>query len=70
MQEHPGQKPHDPPAVTELPVPGYPISEAAVGDWFLRTYGREPTERELGAVMDAMARREATPPVEGPVEDT
>ncbi|MBN8873560.1 MAG: hypothetical protein J0H67_12045 [Rhodospirillales bacterium] len=51
----------------ELPVLGYPISEEAVTNWFQTQYRRAPTEEEVGAVMDAMALREATPPVEGPL---
>lgn len=50
----------------QLPVAGYPISEDAVADWFQRTYQRAPTDRELGAIIDAMAQREATPPHVGP----
>lgn len=58
------------PVVTrELPAEGYPIAEVAVTDWFRGRYGRAPTERELGAVMGAMAQREATPPRRGPDAD-
>ncbi|MBV9250234.1 MAG: hypothetical protein JO227_13445 [Acetobacteraceae bacterium] len=49
-----------------LPPPGYPISEQAITDWFRTTYRREPVEREIGLIMDAMADRSATPPHEGP----
>lgn len=50
----------------QLPVAGYPISEDAVAHWFQNTYQRRPTDRELGAIIDAMAQREATPPHAGP----
>jgi len=53
----------------QLPVPGYPISEDAVAHWFQQTYGRQPTDRELGAIIDAMAERETTPPHVGPHAD-
>jgi hypothetical protein len=53
-------------APPQLPVAGYPISEEAVTYWFQHRYEREPTDRELGAIIDAMARREATPPHSGP----
>lgn len=52
-----------PPAVTELPVEGYPVAAEAVTEWFRRRHGRLPTEQELGAIMLAMAQRETTPPV-------
>ncbi|MBN8903473.1 MAG: hypothetical protein BGO51_04120 [Rhodospirillales bacterium 69-11] len=53
----------------ELPVAGYPISEESVMNWFQAQYHRMPTEAEVGAVMDAMARRDATPPLQPPVAD-
>jgi hypothetical protein len=63
-QEHrPGASDGTPPA---LPLEGYPISEEAVRRWFVETRGHEGTDVEIGAIMDAMARREATPPYEGP----
>ena len=49
-------------AVAELPVVGYPLSEDAVSYWFQQRHGRAPTELELGAILGAMAHREATPP--------
>ncbi|MGE0224353.1 MAG: hypothetical protein AB7F35_07665 [Acetobacteraceae bacterium] len=53
----------------ELPALGYPPTEEAVTDWFVRTYGRPPNEGETGAILDAMARRDSTPPQTGPVAD-
>lgn len=53
----------------ELPAAGYPISEEAVTNWFQAQHHRMPTEAEVGEVMDAMARRDATPPVQGPRAD-
>lgn len=53
-------------AALELPVAGYPISEDAVAHWFQQTYQRPPRDDELGAIIDAMAQREATPPHDGP----
>lgn len=50
----------------QLPVAGYPISEDAVAHWFRQTYRRPPTDKELGAIIDAMAERETTPPHVGP----
>jgi hypothetical protein len=41
-----------------LPAEGYPYSEPGLRDWFRRTYAREATERELGALMAAMATRD------------
>ena len=52
-----------------LPPPGYPISEEAVTNWFRERHQREPDDREVGVIMDAMALRNATPPIEGPVPD-
>lgn len=54
------------PAARELPAPGYPVAEQAVEHWFREQYGRSPTEQEIGAIMGAMAQREATPPHRGP----
>jgi len=54
----------------ELPVEGYPISDEAVTGWFLRRYGRLPGALEVGWIMDAMAQRETTPPIEGPLPET
>lgn len=50
----------------QLPVAGYPISEDAVTHWFQQTYRRPPSDMELGAIIDAMAEREASPPYVGP----
>jgi hypothetical protein len=47
------------PAPQVLPAEGYPYSEPGLRDWFRRTYSREATERELGALMGAMAMRES-----------
>ena len=51
---------------SELPAPGYPVSEEAVDRWFREHRGRAPTDLELGAILGAMADREATPPCDGP----
>ena len=48
----------------ELPVEGYPISEEAVHTWFVDRFRREPGAAELARILNAMAAREATPPVE------
>jgi hypothetical protein len=56
-------------ATRELPALGYPVSEEAVENWFRTRHGRAPTERELGAIIGEMARREATPPHQGPDAD-
>lgn len=53
----------------ELPAPGYPYSQEAVRSWFRSTYSRVPSERELGALMNAMAQRDFTPPHVGPEAD-
>lgn len=53
----------------ELPVEGYPISEDAVRTWFLDRYGREPGAEEVARIVNAMAAREATPPVEATATD-
>jgi hypothetical protein len=52
-----------------LPVPGYPYSAEALTDWFSRTYSRDPSVAELGALMNAMAQRDSTPPHDGPEAD-
>ena len=46
------------PQPSELPAEGYPYSEPGLRDWFRRTYSREASERELGALMAAMATRD------------
>lgn len=46
------------PPPTMLPAEGYPYSEPGLRDWFRRTYAREATEREFGALMAAMATRD------------
>lgn len=53
----------------ELPAPGYPTSEVALTAWFHRTYSRAPSGRELGELMNAMNRRDSTPPHGGPEPD-
>ncbi len=63
---HTGAATNEADTTLQIPVAGYPISEDAVADWFQRTYQRPPTDRELGAIIDAMAQREATPPHVGP----
>ena len=53
----------------ELPARGYPPYEQPLTDWFRQKYRRDPTERELGALMAAMNERDAPPPREGPKPD-
>lgn len=53
----------------DLPALGYPYSEQALTEWFRQTYGRTPSERELGVLMDAMAQRDGTLPNRGPQPD-
>jgi hypothetical protein len=48
----------NPEPAPEIPAEGYPYSEPGLRDWFRRTYAREATERELGALMAAMATRD------------
>jgi hypothetical protein len=50
----------------ELPALGYPVSEKAVNAWFRDRHGHAPTDQELGAIMGAMAEREAQSPRTGP----
>jgi hypothetical protein len=50
----------------ELPAQGYPPSAEAVDDWFRKQHGRAPTDQEVGAIIGAMAQREATSPRSGP----
>ncbi len=49
----------------ELPAPGFPVSGDAVHTWFVDRYGREPSAAELTELLNAMAARDATPPVRG-----
>jgi hypothetical protein len=53
----------------ELPAAGYPISEDAVTHWYEQTYQRLPTDGEMGAILSAMAQRDATSPRIGPAPD-
>ena len=53
----------------ELPAAGFPPFEQPLTDWFRDKYRRDPTERELGAMMAAMNERDAPPPREGPKPD-
>jgi hypothetical protein len=55
--------------VPELPVEGFPVGATPVRAWFLRRYGREPGMAELVRLLNAMAAREATPPVEETAAD-
>jgi hypothetical protein len=52
-----------------LPAKGYPVSEQSLTEWFRQTHAREPTALEIGALMAAIAQRDATPPHEGPEVD-
>ncbi len=47
----------------ELPVEGFPIAAEAVQSWFIDRHGRLPSAPELTTILNAMAAREATPPV-------
>jgi hypothetical protein len=49
----------------ELPVEGFPVSAAEVRVWFIDRYGREPGAAELTEIINAMAERETSPPLEG-----
>lgn len=56
---------HEPRAtVPELPVEGFPIGAAPVREWFVRRHGREPGMAELTRIINAMAAREASAPIE------
>jgi len=55
--------------VGELPPVGYPIGEAALTHWFQRTFNRMPQAAELGAIQDAMARRDSEQPATEPPND-
>ena len=57
------------PTLLELPATGYPPFEQPLTNWFRERYRRDPTERELGALMTAMNERDAPPPREGPRPD-
>jgi hypothetical protein len=48
----------------ELPAEGFPVSAEPVRRWFMHRYRREPGAVELARVLNAMAAREATPPIE------
>ena len=50
----------------ELPVPGYPIGEAAIRTWFRDRYGREATPEEVGNILLGMTARDSTPPSDAP----
>ena len=54
----------------ELPVEGFPISDESVTSWFRQRFGRLPGAPEVGLIMDAMALRESTPPIEGPTTES
>ncbi len=51
------------PSMALLPVEGYPNGSEPLREWFRRNHGREASERELGELQDALARRDATPPL-------
>jgi predicted kinase len=50
----------------EIPIEGFPFSATVVAGWFRARRGRDPADAELNAILNAMAEREATPPLEGP----
>jgi hypothetical protein len=50
----------------EVPAPGFPPSEVPLRAWFRQRHGRDATELEIGALMQAMAEREAPPRPEDP----
>ncbi|HKM63532.1 MAG TPA: hypothetical protein VJY39_13685 [Acidisphaera sp.] len=51
---------------TELPEPGYPISQVAVAEWFRHRYGREASIEEIGRIIIAMTDRDTTAPSHAP----
>jgi hypothetical protein len=57
-----------PPEPLELPVEGFPPSEEMVTRWFLHRWGRLPGAEEIGRILNAMALREASPPVPEPLD--
>lgn len=50
----------------DIPAEGFPFSADAVTLWFRDRHGRDPGAAELGAILNAMADREATPPLDLP----
>jgi hypothetical protein len=58
------------PWAVELPPVGYPVSQEAVTHWFLKEYQRTPLEAEVGAILDAMAERDAGRPATEPPTET
>ena len=52
------------------PLPAnLPVTEHAVTAWFTQTYGREPNDQEVGAIIDGLAERDASSPRVGPTPD-
>lgn len=50
----------------DIPAEGFPFSAKAVAAWFRDRHGRDPGDAEINAILNAMAEREATPPLVGP----
>jgi hypothetical protein len=48
----------------ELPVEGFPPSGAALITWFTHRYGRLPGAAELGQLLNAMAIRDSSRPLD------
>jgi hypothetical protein len=42
-----------------LPTEGYPISTEAIREWFRRTYNHEATDKEVGDIQAALAKRDS-----------
>lgn len=42
-----------------LPMEGYPSSDRAMREWFRRTHGREPSDVEIGEILNALAKRQS-----------
>jgi hypothetical protein len=49
--------------VPDLPAEGYPFSEHDLRAWYRLRYGREASDLEVGAMMDAMVLRQDHPGV-------
>lgn len=53
----------------DIPVEGFPFSAVAVAAWFRDRHGCNPADAEINTILNAMAEREATPPLVGPRAD-
>ena len=50
-----------PPEGIELPAEGFPFAEQELRGWFRHRYARDASSLEIGALMAAMAARDAKP---------